>query len=198
MPAWTAPRTWVTSEVVTATQLNTHVRDNLINTHSEYGTTLPVTPSDGQMAILTDSTTDPHYHWQVRYNASNTSAHKWEFIGGTPYWSTPAADISHANITTYRISAVTLTVPVAGLYEVVLWASHHTGSGGSAAYLVAVNSGTSFTETILPATSGALYYLDGRTLAASDVLAVAYRAITGGITYNLKNACINLRPVRLT
>jgi hypothetical protein len=26
--AWTAPRTWVTSEVVTAAQLNTHLRDN--------------------------------------------------------------------------------------------------------------------------------------------------------------------------
>lgn len=27
--AWTTPRTWVTAEVVTAAQLNTHVRDNL-------------------------------------------------------------------------------------------------------------------------------------------------------------------------
>lgn len=27
--AWTAPRTWVTSEVVTSSQLNTHLRDNL-------------------------------------------------------------------------------------------------------------------------------------------------------------------------
>jgi hypothetical protein len=27
--AWTTPRTWVTSEVVTATIMNTHVRDNL-------------------------------------------------------------------------------------------------------------------------------------------------------------------------
>lgn len=28
--AWTAPRTWVTDEVVTAALLNTHLRDNLI------------------------------------------------------------------------------------------------------------------------------------------------------------------------
>ncbi len=27
--AWTAPRTWVAGEVVTAALLNTHVRDNL-------------------------------------------------------------------------------------------------------------------------------------------------------------------------
>ena len=30
--AWTAPRTWVTGEVVTAALMNTHVRDNLLET----------------------------------------------------------------------------------------------------------------------------------------------------------------------
>ena len=30
--AWTAPRTWVTSEVVTASNMNTHVRDNFLET----------------------------------------------------------------------------------------------------------------------------------------------------------------------
>lgn len=30
--AWTAPRTWVTSEVVTAAIMNTHVRDNFLET----------------------------------------------------------------------------------------------------------------------------------------------------------------------
>lgn len=29
--AWTAPRTWVTSEFVTAAQLNTHLRDNMLS-----------------------------------------------------------------------------------------------------------------------------------------------------------------------
>ncbi len=31
--AWTAPRTWVTGEVVTAALMNTHVRDNLADLH---------------------------------------------------------------------------------------------------------------------------------------------------------------------
>lgn len=30
--AWTAPRTWVTSETVTASMMNTHVRDNMLET----------------------------------------------------------------------------------------------------------------------------------------------------------------------
>lgn len=35
--AWTAPRTWVTSEVVTAALLNTHLRDNLLWTGFHHG-----------------------------------------------------------------------------------------------------------------------------------------------------------------
>src|SRR5580765_7176661 len=30
---WTAPRTWVTSEIVTAAMMNTHIRDNLLAIH---------------------------------------------------------------------------------------------------------------------------------------------------------------------
>ena len=30
--AWTAPRTWVTGEIVTSSNMNTHVRDNLLET----------------------------------------------------------------------------------------------------------------------------------------------------------------------
>ena len=37
--AWTAPRTWVTAEVVTAALMNTHVRDNLLETASAKVTT---------------------------------------------------------------------------------------------------------------------------------------------------------------
>jgi len=56
-----------------------------------YGTTLPVTPYDGQEAILVDSVSNPTYQWRFRYNASSTSAYKWEFIGGSsaaPYYAT--------------------------------------------------------------------------------------------------------------
>mgnify|MGYP001592239233 CR=1 FL=1 len=37
--AWTAPRTWVTSELVTAAIMNTHIRDNLLalSTHEHTG-----------------------------------------------------------------------------------------------------------------------------------------------------------------
>ncbi len=37
--AWTAPRTWVTAEVVTAALMNTHIRDNLLETATAKVTT---------------------------------------------------------------------------------------------------------------------------------------------------------------
>ncbi len=37
--AWTAPRTWVTGEVVTAALMNTHLRDNLLETSAATATT---------------------------------------------------------------------------------------------------------------------------------------------------------------
>lgn len=35
--AWTAPRTWTTAELVTASMLNTHVRDNLTSLYDAHG-----------------------------------------------------------------------------------------------------------------------------------------------------------------
>lgn len=52
-----------------------------------YGTTLPATPYDGQEAILVDSISNPSYTWRFRYNASSTSAYKWEFVGGAPAYA---------------------------------------------------------------------------------------------------------------
>lgn len=37
--AWTAPRTWVTNETVTASHMNTHVRDNMLETAPAKATT---------------------------------------------------------------------------------------------------------------------------------------------------------------
>lgn len=53
-----------------------------------YGTTLPGSPYDGQEHILVDSTTVPTYQWRLRYNANSTSAYKWEYVGGTPWFAT--------------------------------------------------------------------------------------------------------------
>ena len=44
--AWTSPRTWVTSELVTAALMNVHVRDNLSHLYSNFQLSLPITAID--------------------------------------------------------------------------------------------------------------------------------------------------------
>jgi hypothetical protein len=58
-----------------------------------YGTTLPASPVNGQEAILVDSTTNPIYQWRFRYNANNTTAYKWEFIGGPAWQAIEGTDV---------------------------------------------------------------------------------------------------------
>jgi hypothetical protein len=48
-----------------------------------YGTTLPTSPADGDIAILVDSLTLPNYSLSFRYNNGSTVGYKWEYIGGT-------------------------------------------------------------------------------------------------------------------
>jgi len=52
---WTFPRTWVTSEIVTASIMNTHVRDNLKYIHGDSG---PVTIINTLTLPASDPTTD--------------------------------------------------------------------------------------------------------------------------------------------
>jgi Repeat of unknown function (DUF5907)/Collagen triple helix repeat (20 copies) len=84
-----------------------------------YGTTLPASPIDGQEAILVDSVTNPSWQWRFRYNASSTSAYKWEFIGGAPITGIQIAPI---NVTlpssALPLNTPTVIVPRAGEYQI--------------------------------------------------------------------------------
>lgn len=61
MSGWTAPRTWVTSELVTAAELNTNVRDNPLALPHPYGviesTPIDVTSSTTETSLLTTTPT---------------------------------------------------------------------------------------------------------------------------------------------
>jgi len=90
-----------------------------------YGTTLPASPSDGQMAILVDSLTNPTYQWKFRYNASSTSPYKWEFVGGPPLQMGYAAGVAMNNAAFatsggwyWHDPNTVAAVPRAGDYEV--------------------------------------------------------------------------------
>lgn len=82
-----------------------------------YATTLPASPVNGQEAVLVNSTTAPLYQWRFRYNTANSSAYKWEFIGGSHY------TVSNFNIgtlstaSTWIAGSPGLVVPRTGTYQ---------------------------------------------------------------------------------
>jgi hypothetical protein len=81
-------------------------------------TTLPGSPTNGQQAILTDSTTAPTYQWLFQYDTTISDANKWAFLGGAPATSEVATSESR-NSTSYGDTATvhSLTLPRAGIYE---------------------------------------------------------------------------------
>jgi hypothetical protein len=78
--------------------------------------------TNGQEAILVDSVTAPTYQWRFRYNAGNTTAYKWEFVGGRPLMVGPAGYFSGAIGTgppgTALANGPTVTIPRAGYYDI--------------------------------------------------------------------------------
>lgn len=87
MTAWTTPRTWVTSETVTASLLNVHVRDNLNSLYEDS----PAQPWDNPIAGLwcpltsgrTIGTNNNCMYQRIYGGAINTSVRKVRMSVGT-------------------------------------------------------------------------------------------------------------------
>jgi hypothetical protein len=103
-----------------------------------YATTLPASPFHGQEAILVDSVTAPTYQWLFRYNANNTTAYKWEFIGGSPMFAGPMGSVTLATSQTTGIDITggpVLTVLRAGIYRYTFGALVYNAGTFTGAYL---------------------------------------------------------------
>ena len=80
-------------------------------------TTLPNSPSNGQQAILVDSTSAPTYSWLFQYQSS---ASKWIFLGGAPLRNSADATANSAAASGVYSGALgmSVTIPRAGTYDV--------------------------------------------------------------------------------
>lgn len=95
------------------------------------------TPYDGQEIILTDSLTTPLYNWRLRYNSSDSSVYKWEFVGGAPHTGYSAAGVQMTSTNTwFNIVASTIIVPRTGEYvcQATLQITHPTA--GTTCYAI--------------------------------------------------------------
>lgn len=117
--AWTSPRTWVAGEVVTAAELNTHVRDNLISV-------LPV-----GSVIDYDGATDP---------ASDT---RWLIANGRLLSRTGYADYFALVGTRYSAGDGSTTFGMVNLQDLVTIGASGThalgSSGGEASHTLSIS-----------------------------------------------------------
>lgn len=202
--AWTTPRTWTTTELVTKSIMDTHVRDNLNAVHMTQVTALPGSPFDGQLIKFTDSLSAPTYNWQLVYNATSASSFKWEAIGEGSTLRSAEADLNIANVTSYAMtdSPAAILAPLAGEYDVLITATAATMTAtGIVAYWSYNVNGTGASDSIAAKVqalgAGSLYFTYRQTLAASDQVRLAYRQSNSGTSVQLDNVRVELRPFRV-
>jgi hypothetical protein len=164
-----------------------------------YGTSLPASPVDGQRAVLVDSTTNPSYQWEFRYNAGSTSAYKWEFVGGSP----ARADVATSESTTASpwVDLATpqrITVPRAGDYRIQYGCTGGCTSKGSALQ-VASTVGGLMQITAPDVNYGASMSIDVivAAIAASTVTSLQFGVTFGG-TASFSQRYYHITPVRVS
>lgn len=168
---------------------------------------LPASPPDG---------TEVHYLanaaagvvWHLRYRAAATGAYKWEFVGGSglqAYIAT-AGTTSSAAYTDLATPGPTVTLPLAGEYEV----QHAATMGATAASQTAYQSyaigaaAAADSEQVIqgnPAglTTGNFFSLSSavrrHTVAAGTALTCKYRSSSGVSTFQARS--LRAVPVRV-
>lgn len=134
--AWTTPRTWVTSEVVTSAIMNTHVRDNLIALRAgDLLTALRGSPVNGDRIQLTDNLTTPTWVWHLKYISAATT-YKWYFIGGCPGFAevTTSQGMGVGGYSALGTAGPSFTLPLGGDYYITQGATFTWANGGGSNY----------------------------------------------------------------
>ena len=169
-------------------------------------TALPGTPFDGQR-IWYNAVPSEGVLWELRYRSASPNSSKWEFLGGSAMAVENTANqatgsgIGNADLT----GGPSLTVPLAGFYEVEFGFTHlRTSALGSDAWVAPMTSAAA-----IP-TADAIQFQDfngssavqnmetlsrkiRRTYAAGDNLRFRYTCQYGS---TLSNRWMTIRPIR--
>lgn len=168
-----------------------------------YGTSLPASPYDGQTAILVDSTTNPTYQWQFRYNAGSTSPYKWEFVGGAPAHTAVEAVETTAGTIYGDLATVgpTFTLPRGGDFLVLVTCYLNPASGANASVTLDVQ-GTTVGDLIYGLTSAGTLAFDSSIQikllgkAAGNTVRPLYKVSSGTGTFARRR--LTVTPIRVS
>jgi len=156
---WTAPRTWVTGETVTAALLNTHVRDNLLETSAATVTTA------GDLAYA-----DAANSMGSRVGIGSAGG-LLVSTGTAPVWRIPASAVRTDSGTSTNSSYETLSTPGGWNFAAEVEVTVTTGTQALVLFGASLGNSSSGSHVVLS------YSISGATTtAANDNWSVSYEA----------------------
>lgn len=180
-------------------------------------TSMPGSPTDGDEVFLqTAAMATAGLCWHFRYEASASSAHKWEFLGGGSYIAESTfADTGTIVVSTTPTFARTLTgaaavtvMPffAAGEYEAELIAGFTSPNGAAKTYVGVANSAETLSAIPLSITDVAASSSEGQafvrkvSVAASQTIGPVYGGVVsaGTATVTYQYLCLRVRPIRVS
>jgi len=207
MPA-TIPHTFADGPGITASGVEVMDNFNAVNAgvFMAVVSSLPSSPVNGQDCYyLADATNG--VVWHLKYRSASASTFKWEFVGGGSLHAEVATMESRGAITTYADLATvgpSVTVPVAGEYEIAFGARVQTPSvvGQSGNVSVSIGGVTAVVADATWVDSAAAQIANfstartiWRTAAATNVVKLQY-AVTN-TSFQFGNRWLGVRPVRV-
>jgi hypothetical protein len=165
--------------------------------------TPPATPFEGQLWALPGAN---GLVWMFRYNAGSASAHKWEFIGGSPIRAELQATVNTASGTYVDLGGPSVVVPRAGDYVIAFGAI--LSNGAAASYMImapklgaAAVDGLDQISVYGAAAGGVAANVTRRltkTLAASATVLAMYAVTPAGVNGSAGARWIEAIPIRVS
>lgn len=157
--AWTAPRTWVTSETVTAAIMNTHVRDNLLETVPALASSGAMFYGDGANSVATISPLGTVGSFLV----SDGTVPKWRAVGQS---STTGSGTTTS--TSYTAVPNNVSVSIAtGTRALVFWKARVSNDTGGAT--ISISMAVSNATTIAASNNWRAVYESSNANDQADV-----------------------------
>jgi hypothetical protein len=168
-----------------------------------YGSDLPPSPVDGQEHILVDNYSNPTWSWRCRYNASSTSAYKWD-AHGIPIFVYINGQLTISTGGWQLITSTVITVPRSGDYicEASCRCLNNAGAGNYNHFSMCRNGGGNpFGPNVVATTGDGLWKSPHitpfiATFARGDLIGIA-TAITAPPNY-FDMMVWSIKPARIS
>jgi len=221
--AYTDPHDWSVSELLTASLLDTHLRDAMrwvgggstLAANEGRGTTIPSSSLVEGMLFVYQADNTNGVEWLLKYNSSETT-YKWRALSPLALFveDTTSGSTASATYVNTPAGATSITAPVAGDYYITVGARlsvANNGATGVTAYVSYDINGAGASD------ADAAYIFSGGTtdgvsqdvgghvsrkrrknaLAASDVITLKYKTGNAAKSATIDEAWLEIVPIRV-